>query len=156
MKRIVCTVCLLTLLLSACSVAEPTPTIPEADHAYGIYQLTFKEKKISNACVGNDWSFTYSHNGKTIKSGYKITRALEILTFQSIGVEIRENDKIDDVGTGTLTVTICDMGSGKTEIAVTENAGAYKGNSAVWEISCEVKLVGKQSLLANALHPANL
>ena len=87
MKRIVCTVCLLTLLLSACSVAEPTPTIPEEDHAYGIYQLTFKEKKISNACVGNDWSFTYTHNGKTIKSGYKITQALEILTFQSIGLK---------------------------------------------------------------------
>jgi len=48
------------------------------------------------------------------------------------------------------------MGSGKAEITITENAGAYKGNSAVWEISCKVKLVGKQSLLAKAPHLANL
>ena len=144
MKRFVCLVCLLALLLSACSAPEQTPTIPEGDYTHGIYQLTFKNKKISNDCVGNDWSFTYTHNGQTIKSGYTITQSLEVFTFQSIGVEVRENDKIDDVGTGTLTVAICEIGSGKTEITVTENAGAFKGNTAAWEISCEVKLVGKQ------------
>lgn len=144
MKRFVCIACLLALLLSACSVEEQTPTIPEGDYDYGIYRLTFTEKKISNDCVGNDWSFTYTHNGQIIKSGYTITQSLEIFTFQSIGVEIREKDKIDDVGTGTLTVAICEVGSGKTEIPVTENAGAFKGNTAVWEISCEVKLVSKQ------------
>jgi hypothetical protein len=144
MKRTVCIVCLLALLLSACSVSEQIPAIPEGNCSYGIYQLTFKEKKISNDCVGNDWSFTYTHNGQTIKSGYTIIQSLEIFTFQSIGVEVRENDKIDDVGTGTLTVAICEVGSGKTEITVTENAGAFKGNTAVWEISCEVKLVDKK------------
>ena len=147
MKRFVCIVCLLALLLSACSVEEQTqttPTIPEGDYDYGIYQLTFLERKISNDYVGNDWSFTYIHNGQTIKSGYTITESLEVFSFQSIGVEIREKDKIDDVGTGTLTVAICEVGSDKTEITVTENAGVFKGNTAVWEISCEVKLVGKQ------------
>lgn len=144
MKRIVCIACLLALLLSACSIEEQTPTIPEGDYDYGIYQLTFTEKKISNNFVGNDWSFTYTHNGQTIKSGYTITQSLEIFTFQSIDVEIREKDKIDDVGTGTLAVAICEVGSGKTEVIVTENAGAFKGNTAVWEISCEVKLVSKQ------------
>ena len=144
MKRTVCIVCLLALLLSACGVEEQTPTIPEGDFDYGIYQLTFTEKIISNDCVGNDWSFTYTHNGQTIKSGYTITQSLEIFTFQSIGFEIREKDKIDDVGTGTLAVAICEVGSGKTEITVTENAGAFKGNTAVWEISCKVELVGKR------------
>ena len=144
MKRIVCIVCMLALLLSACSVAEQTPTTAEGNHSYGIYQLTFKEKKISNDCVGNDWSFTYTHNGQTIKSGYKITQSLEIFTSQSIGVEVREKDKIDDIGIGNLTVAICEVGSGKTEITVTENAGTFKGNAAVWEIFCEVELVGKQ------------
>ena len=147
MKQIVCIACLLALLLSACGVEEQTqtaPTIPEGNYSYGIYELTFTEKKITNNCVGNDWSFTYTHNGQTIKSGYTITQSLEIFTFQSIGVEIREKDKIDDVGTGTLKVAICEAGSGKTEITVTENAGAFKGNTAVWEISCEVELVDKQ------------
>ena len=144
MKRLVCIVCLLALLLSACSVEEQPTTILKGNYSHGIYQLTFTEKRISNDHVGNDWSFTYTHNGQTIKSGYTITQPLEVFTFQSIGIEIRENDKIDDVGTGTLTVAICAVGSGKTEISVTENAGAFKGNTAVWEISCEVELIGKQ------------
>ena len=144
MKRFISIISLLALLLSACSIEEQTPTIPEGDYDYGIYQLTFTEKKISNNFVGNDWSFTYTHNGQNIKSGYTITQSLEIFTFQSIDVEVRENDKIDDVGTGTLAVAICEVGSGKTEVTVTENAGAFTGNTAVWEISCEVKLVSKQ------------
>jgi len=69
MKRIVCIVCLLAPLLCACSIEEQTPTIPEGDYDYGIYQLTFNEKRLSNDCVGNDWSFTYTHNGQTIKIG---------------------------------------------------------------------------------------
>ena len=144
MKRTVFAVFLLALILSACLVGKQTPAFPEDDYDYGIYQLTFKTKKISNDHVGNDWSFTYTHNGQTIKSGYTITQSLEIFTFQSIGVEVRENDKIDDIGTGTLTVAICEVGSGKTEITVTETDGRHKGNTAVWEVSCEVALVGKK------------
>jgi len=144
MKRTICIACLLALLLSSCAIAEQTPTIPEGNYSYGIYQLTFTEKKISNDHVVNDWSFTYTHNGQIIESGYTIIQSLEIFTFQSIGVEIRENDKIDDVGSGTLAVAICDGSSGKTTVTVTETDGRYKGNTAVWEITCEVKLFGKQ------------
>ena len=144
MKQLVCLACLLVLLLSACAVKEQIPTIPEGNYSYGIYELTFKEKMLSNDFVGNDWSFTYTHNGQVIKSGYKITQSLEIFAFQSIDVVIRENDNIDDVGTGTLTVAICEVGSGKTQISVTETNGRYKGNTAVWEIACEVKLADIQ------------
>jgi len=144
MKRFVYLVCLLALLLPACSVAEQTPTISEKNYTHGIYQLTFKTKAISNDHVGNDWSFTYTYNGQEIKSGFQIYQSLEIFSFQSIGVEIRAVDKIDVVGTGTLRVDICDGGSGKVEIAVTEKGGKYNGNTAVWEITCEVKEVGRQ------------
>lgn len=144
MKRFICLVCLLALFLSACSVQEQPPTIPDGNYRYGIYELTFIEKKISNNFVGNDWSFTYTHNEQIIQSGYRITESLEILSIERIGVEIRERDKIDDIGTGTLSVAICEIGSGKTKITVTETNGKFKGNTAVWEISCEVKLVGKQ------------
>ena len=41
MKRIVSVICLLALLLSACSYAEQTPTIPKGYDSYGVYQLTF-------------------------------------------------------------------------------------------------------------------
>ena len=106
--------------------------------------MTFHKRLISNDHVGRDWTITYTHNGKTIKSGYTITQSLEVFTFQSIGVEVREKDKIDDVGSGALAVAICEVGSGKTEVTVTETDGRFKSNTAVWEISCEVKLVGIQ------------
>lgn len=144
MKRLVCIACLLALLLSSCSVVETASTIPEDNDTHGIYKLTFKTNLLSNDHVGHDWTFTYTYRGQTINSGYIITRSLEISAFQLIGVEIRENDKIDDVGTDTLAVAICDGGSGKTTVTVTETNGRYKGNTAVWEISCEVELVGKQ------------
>lgn len=139
MKRTICIVCLLALLLSGCSAARP-----EENYSYGIYRLTFTAKKISNNCVGNEWSFTYTHNGQVIKSGYTITQSLNVFALQSIGVEVREHDKIDDVETGTLLVAICDGGSGETKVTVTETSGRFKGNTAVWEITCDVNLVGKR------------
>ena len=144
MKRIFCFVCLLALLLSACSATEQDPTISEGNYSYGIYQLTFQEKLLSNNFVGNDWTITYTHNGQPIQSGYTITQSPEIFSFQKIGVEVREKDKFDDVASGTLNVAICEVSSGKARITVTENAGVFKGNTAIWEISCAVKLIGKQ------------
>lgn len=132
----------LALLLSACSVAEPEGT--EGNYTHGIYELTFQTKRISDNHVGNDWSFIYTYDGQTIESGSQITQSLEIFSFQSIQVEIREDDKIDNVGMGTLRVAICDGGSGKAEITVTESGDRHDGNTAVWEVTCEVKLVGKQ------------
>ena len=131
----------LALLLSGCSAKEPEPT---EHYTHGIYELTFKARKISNNHVGNDWYFTYTYNGETITSGYQITQSLEIFSFQPIQIEIREDDKIDDIGTGSMSVAICDGGSGKTQITVTESGGCYDGNTAVWEITCEVKLVDKR------------
>lgn len=136
-------VCLVALLLAGCA-AEPEPTEPEQHYTHGVYELTFKARRISNNRVGNDWYITYTYNGETIKSGYQITQSLEIFSFQPIQIEIREDDKIDDIGTGSMSVAICDGGSGKTEITVTEKGGKYDGNTAVWEITCEVKEVGRK------------
>lgn len=132
--------------MSGCSNNEQIETMPEdtADYTYGIYELTFTPKKISNNSVGNDWKITYKHNGKEIKSGYQILLSLEVFTFQTIEVEIREDDKINDVGSGKMNVAICDGRSGKVRIIVEESDGRYKGNKAEWEISCSVKLVGKK------------
>lgn len=145
MKRFVCIVCLLALLLSACSVVETEPTIPEDNSLLCIYQLTFQSKLISNDHVGCNWTFTYTHNGQAIQNGHTLTQSPEIFTFQSIDVEIKEKDEIDDVGTGTLFVALFDGGSGKTTVTVTETDGRYKGNTAVWEITCDVKQVCKSA-----------
>ena len=144
MKRIICITCLLALLLCACSATTQTPSTPKRNYHYGIYELTFTEKLLSNDHVGNDWSFTYTHNGKVIENGYRVSEAFDLLGIERIGVKIREEDNIDDVGTGNLSVMICEGGSGKTKVTVTETDGRYTGNTAVWEISCKVKLVDKR------------
>lgn len=146
MKRMICLVCLLGFLLCGCAAEEPSdpPVIPAPDDYSGTYQLTFQEKLISNDSVGNDWSFTYTYNDQPIKSGYTVTQPLGTISFQSVGVEVRENDKFDDVGKGTLYIAVWDGGSGKTRIAVTETNGKYKDNTAVWEIACGVTLVENQ------------
>ena len=138
MKRFVCLLALTALLLSACS-APTTPAVPEKAYTKGIYQLTFQAKLLSSSGVGNDWIFTYTHNGKPVKNGYEIVQDLGIFTFQSIDVEIREKDKLDDVGTGTLIFGLCDGGSGKTQVTV-----ANTGSAAIWDISCRVKLAKRQ------------
>ena len=144
MKQFLYLFCLLAVLLSGCSASEQTSAPGNEHYTLGTYQLTFHEKKLSNDHVGNEWSFTYSHNGQIIQSGYEITLPLKSRTYQSIDVEIREKDKIDDIGTGTLTIAIREGATGKTEIAVTETNGRYKGNTAVWEFSYEVSLVKRQ------------
>ena len=144
MKRIICIVCLLALIFPAGSAVEPESMIPKDHYTQGIYKLTFYQRLLLNDHVGHDWTFTYTYKGRKISSGYTITQSLDTFTFQSIRVEIRENDKIDDVATDSFAVAICDGGSGKTMVIVTETNGRYKGNIAVWEITCEVKLVGKK------------
>lgn len=132
--------------MSACSVPEPEATEPEqtVNYTQGIYELFFKARRVSDDSVGNDWTITYKHNVETVKSGHKVLLSLEVFTFQTIEVKIREDDKLDDVDTGDMNVAICDGGSGKTTITVTENGGQYKGECTVWGITCTVKLVGKQ------------
>ena len=69
---------------------------------------------------------------------------METVAFRTIEVEVREDDKLDDIGTGVLQAAICDGGSANTQVTVTENGGHYKGNTAVWEITCTVELIGSQ------------
>lgn len=144
MCRFLCIICVLAILLSACTVSEPFDTETTGVYTQGIYSLSFQADQISNHSVGNDWSFSYTYNDEPIKNGHLIAFPLAVFSFISIGVTVTEEDKISDVGTGALRIGLCDGGCGKTEITVTENAGAFKGNTAVWEISCTVKLVGKQ------------
>ena len=143
MKRFVCVICLGVLLLSGCS----SPWLSEEDTAtytHGVYELTFKVKEIKNHSVGDDWTFTYTYNGETIRSGFQIILPLGETSLETIEVEVIERDTRDDIGTGVLNVAIYDGGYSRTEVKVVENAGRYKGRSALWEITCTVKLVGRQ------------
>ena len=88
MKRFICIVCLLALLLSACTTVENKTTIPENNYTHGIYQLTFHTKAIFNDHVGNDWSFTYTCNGEEIISGHQVTSPFDQRCTLCIAVEV--------------------------------------------------------------------
>jgi hypothetical protein len=118
-------------------------TAPPAKFTHGVYEITFTAKNISNDSVGEDWAVIYTYNDQVIRSGWQVTQSLEIFSFQSIRVEIRENDKIDDVGNGFLTVPFVDGASATTTITVVEQGGRYDGNIAVWEVTCLVRLIEK-------------
>ena len=150
-KRLFCIVCVLSILLSGCTTTEITEStgsnyteVVGKDYTEGVYELRISKRQLSNNAVGNDWSFRYFYNGEEIKNGHTFTLSLELFMFVSIDVEVTEEDKISDVGNGKITLGLCDGGKGKTEVTVVENAGAFKGNEAVWEITCEFVMVGKQ------------
>lgn len=150
MKRLIYLFCVISFLFCGCDKAEPagkgiTEFIEENRNcSYGIYELNITKKLLSNNCVGNDWSFKFFLNGEEIKDGHEIIYSLELFQFITIEAEITEKDKINDVGAGKITLGLCDGGKGKAEIEVIENAGAFKGNKAIWEITCELKMIGKK------------
>ena len=59
MKKNIWVVCLLALLLPACSVKKPESTTPTTEYTHDVFELTFETKLISNDSVGNDWCITY-------------------------------------------------------------------------------------------------
>ena len=150
MKKIICIACALAFLLSACATTEQAPTLPQNDDTQGLYRLTFEAKQLSGTSTDDDWTFIYTHNGHPVESGYTITQSMEVFSFQSIAVTVRENDKKRNAVTDTLCVAIYDGGSVKTKVTVTEAKGD-KGSTSVWEISCAVALVDGGSV-ANT-HP---
>lgn len=150
MKRLICLFCVISFLFCGCDKTEPagkgiTEFIEENRNcSYGIYELNITKKLLSNNAVGNDWSFKFFLNEEEIKNGHEIIYSLELFQFITIEAEITEKDKINDVGTGKITLGLCDEGRGKAEIIVIENAGRFKGNKAIWEITCELKMIGKK------------
>lgn len=146
MKKNICVVCLLALLLSACAVKNPEPTTPTTKYTHDVFELTFEAKLISNDSVGNDWSITYFYENQPIESCFRFDQWVEVFCFHSIKVEIQERDKIVDVGEGVLTVASVDGACNTIEVTVVEQGGKYEGNIAVWEITCHLKLVDKKTM----------
>lgn len=96
--------------------------------------------------VGNDWTITYYYENQPIQSGFRFDQWVGVFRFHNIRVEIREKDKIVDVGEGLLTVVSIDGSSDTVEITVIEQGGKYEGNTAVWEVTCYIKLVDKKTI----------
>ena len=141
MKRAICVVVALLLLLAGCSSPEPAPTLlsePEGTYTQDIFELTFSVERVSGNLF-SDWDFTYNHNGEAITSGHQTLLSVEVFTFYSVQVTVTEDGNPNNVYTTSMPVALCDGGSGKTEITVT----AADGRTSTFKVICTVKRVGK-------------
>jgi hypothetical protein len=78
------------------------------------------------------------YNGKQVYGSFEVTaRRGSSITITGKAVE---NDKVPDVGSGRVYLTLKDGNGAKTTFYVRENRGRYAGNRAVWvlEVSCEI------------------
>ena len=135
MRRILDTSIALLLLLTACSA--PVQQMPPSTEPSGDY--TFDVERLSGWPF-EGWDFVYTYNGEQIQSGHQILFSLELFSFHSIQVDAIEKDNPKNTYSVTFPVAICDGGSGKTEITVTDS----NGKTVTFKVTCEVKQVGKQ------------
>ena len=141
MKRILCTSIVLIMLLTACSAPAQQPPSTELNGGvtYGVYELDFSVERLSGWPF-EGWDFVYTYNGEKIQNGHQVLLSVEIFTFYSVQVDVIERDNPKNSFTATFPVAICDGGSGKTEITVTDS----NGKSATFKVTCDVTQVGKQ------------
>ena len=144
MKKIICIIAALLVVIVVCTsklpaLSEPSVPAQTEDYDYGIYELSFTEEAISGGSTGQ-WEFIYSYNREIIDSGYQIIFSLELFTFYYIQVEVIEKGTPSNRYTTKFPVAICEVGSGKTEISVTD----MNGKTGVFEIRCQVTMMGKR------------
>ena len=142
MKKILCTSIVLIILLAACSapVQQVPPTTElSGDYTYGVYELDFHIERLAGWPF-ESWDFVYTYNGEKIQNGHQVQLSVEIFTFYSVQVDVIEQDNPKNSFTATFPVAICDGGSGKTEITVTDS----NGKSATFKVTCDVTQVGKR------------
>ena len=142
MKRILCTSIVLIMLLTACSAPAqqmPPNTELNGNYTYGVYELNFDIERLSGWPF-EGWDFVYTYNGEKIQNGHQVLLSVEIFTFYSVQVDVIEQDNPKNSFTATFPVAICDGGSGKTEITVTDS----NGKSATFKVTCDVTQVGKR------------
>lgn len=141
MRRILCTSIVLVMLLTACSapMQQPPSTELNGGVTYGVYELDFSVERLSGWPF-EGWDFVYTYNGEEIQNGHQVLLSVEIFTFYSVQVEVIERDNPKNSFTATFPVAICDGGSGKTEITVTDS----NGKTATFKVTCDVTQVGKR------------
>lgn len=138
MKKFFCAGIALLLILSGCTAPSPTP-LPTESFTQGIYEFSFSVEQLSGEPT-DAWDFVYTYNGETITNGHQILFSLEIFTFHSIQVDMIEKGAPNNKYSATFPVAICNGGSGKTEITVTNSTGA----TSTFKVSCRLTQIGKQ------------
>lgn len=116
---------------------------PEPNYTHGVYEITIVSERISNNHVGNEWDIDYYCGNLSIYSGKQWTVPLDTIEKVTIDVNITEDDKWPDISYASIPVTLSDNFKTSKIITVIEDNGSFKGNKALWEITCTVKLIEK-------------
>lgn len=133
-KRFLVFAGILGLLSVSCACQRKAPT-------HNVYMLSFETKQLSNHSVGNNWRFAYTCDGEIVSDGKEWTVPIGTDKIVELRVVITEQDKSPDIGEGTLMVSLSDGFATSELITVTEDKGRYTGNTAQWEITCQVTFV---------------
>lgn len=135
---------LLAVAVSICVLTSPAAALGKDTAKAASYsvKVSYKATLVSNNHVGNSWSKKVTFNGKTVSAGSSKTITLKAKDTVKIVCKATENDKIPDVGTGTLTFKVSDLKSGKNTktkyVYVTENRGRYSGKQAKWKFTVTI------------------
>lgn|GEM_PF-6392887 len=138
--------------LKAVGAGNATITCSSSDGPSATYNITVTGKPVtmkvsfSASCsnynhVGSNWVTVFLINGKAVSANTTITvSAGETVTFSA---QITENDKIPDVGYGSVSATFSnsDIQNGFTKtwkVDVKEGSGRYSGSVATWTITLRV------------------
>ena len=138
MRKIVCTSMALLLFLTSCTAPMPS-TGPTESFTQGIYEFSFSVEQISGEPT-DEWEFIYTYQGETISSGHRILFSLELFTFHSVQVDVVKKGTLNNKYSATFPVAICNGGTGKVNVTVTES----DEKMATFLIVCQVTQVGKQ------------
>lgn len=104
----------------------------------GIFRIDVRFSLESNNHVGNSWSYGAFYNNTDIDFE-EVT--LSYGSNISIYCEVIENDKVPDVGTGYIYLSMEDGAQKSITISVYENRGRYSGNRSVWIVIASATLI---------------
>lgn len=133
MRKFITVFCIIALLLSFSGCKR--------NYTHSVYEVTITDSLISNNSVGRDWKQEYFCENKTVVSGQRWTVPIDTTKTIKITAKITEDDIHKDIGYGYLSVELRDGFKTSTTVTVSEDNGRYTDNSALWEITCKVKLV---------------
>ena len=130
---------------AGCTTAGPEKT-ESADQVsitptHAVYAVHLFDCQKRNDSVGSEWNVAYFCDGKQIESGKQWVVPLHTTKSVTVDIAITDQDEWDDIGTGSLSLTLQDGFCATTTITVTENKGRFWGNQAKWKVTGSVSLV---------------
>ncbi len=95
---------------------------------------------VINSSVGQQWGFVSTVNKKRVTKGNTITISVSSTGKLTIISKATENDTRPDFGSKTLSIAVKGLSTNvsktyTSKVTVTENAGRYSGNTAVWKFT---------------------